>query len=200
MIGAGAQEVLAIVNSETASIMDRMKIELPAELRVVVRDTANSMETLLALGEFIDRGYFLTATVDAIIPDPEFARFVSSALAILEKEPGVKNIKKKGFDGVLGVVKWRGDQHPLFAKVADDGAIVALGENQAPMVTAGVYLLPSAIFKFSDQARREKFSALRRFLAMLIDKGMRLGAIELANVVDVDEAADLAFARAALLR
>jgi hypothetical protein len=33
---------------------------------------------------------------------------------------------------------------------------------------------------------------------MLIDHGMRLGAIELANVIDVDEASDLALARAAL--
>ena len=195
---AGAQRILAIVNSETAGIIVREKIELPADLRIEVRDTPNSMETLLALGEFIDRGYFLAATVDAIIPESEFARFVSSALSMTEHEPKTEKLDRSCFEGVLGVVKWRGDRNPLFAKISDDGAIVELGESPAPMVTAGVYLLPATIFKFSGPARRAKFSALRRFLAMLIDHGMRLGAIELANVIDVDEAADLALARATL--
>jgi NDP-sugar pyrophosphorylase family protein len=198
MVAAGAREVLAIVNSETAGIIAREKIELPAELRMTVRDTPNSMETLLALGEFLDDGYFLAATVDAIIPQAEFARFVSNGLLMIEKKSQTEKVTGDTFDGVLGVVKWRGDQHPLFAKVSDDGAIVALGEHQAPLVTAGVYLLHTAVFKFAQPARREKFSALRRFLSMLIDHGMRLGAIELANVIDVDEASDLALARAAL--
>jgi len=33
---------------------------------------------------------------------------------------------------------------------------------------------------------------------MLIDNGVRLGAVELADVIDVDEAADLAAARVAV--
>ena len=66
------------------------------------------------------------------------------------------------------------------------------------MVTAGVYLLPASIFAFAESARRAQLSALRRFLSMLIDNGMRLGAVELADVIDVDEAADLAAARVAV--
>ena len=66
------------------------------------------------------------------------------------------------------------------------------------MVTAGVYLLPTAIFALADNARRAQLSALRRFLGMLIDNQIRLGAVELADVIDVDEAADLAAARVAV--
>jgi choline kinase len=44
MMRAGAREVVAIVNSETANIIARDKIELPDKLRLMVRDTANSME------------------------------------------------------------------------------------------------------------------------------------------------------------
>ena len=192
MMRVGAREVLAIVNSETAEVMARDRIELPANLRLTVRDTANSMESLLALGEVLAPGNFLLATVDAVIADLELAKFIERAHAV------ITNREVKGFDGVLGVVRWRGDKKPLFAKVAGDREIVALGDEESALVTAGVYLLPTSIFRFADDARRAQLSALRRFLAMLIDNGLRLGAIELADVIDVDEAADLAAARVAV--
>jgi len=153
----------------------------------VVRDTANSMETLLVAGESLRPGKFLCATVDAIVPEAEFVKFVSQARAMAAE----------GFDGVLGVVEWRGDKNPLFAKVTEHRQITALGEDQTPLVTAGVYLLPTKIFDFAKEARAARIPALRRFLAMLIDKRIRLGAIEMAGVIDIDEADDLAAARAA---
>ncbi len=192
MLRVGAREVLAIVNSETANIIARDRIELPAKLRIIVRDTANSMESLLALGEALAPGNFLLATVDAIIADAEFAKFIEQARALITKGEG------GGFDGILGVVKWRGDRKPLFAKIAADREITALGDDPMPIATAGVYLLPTSIFAFTDNARRARLSALRRFLAMLIDNRIRLGAVELADVIDVDEAADLAAARVAV--
>lgn len=192
MMSAGVREVVAIVNSETAGVIARDRIVLPDNLRLMVRDTANSMESLLALGEVLAPGNFLLATVDAIIADAEFAKFIEQACALITKR------ELRGFDGILGVVKWRGDKKPLFVKIAADREIVALGDDEALMVTAGVYLLPTSIFAFGDGARRAQLSALRRFLGMLIDKGIRLGAVELANVIDVDEAADLAAARIAV--
>jgi len=192
MTRVGAREVVAIVNSETASIIARDRIELPTQLRLMVRDTASSMESLLALGEMLAPGNFLLATVDAIIAEEELAKFIERASALITKSD------EQGFDGVLGVVRWRGDKRPLFAKIAAARHILALGDEEAEMVTAGVYFLPTAIFKFADEARRAQLSALRRFLSMLIDNGMRFGAVELADVIDVDEAADLAAARAAV--
>ena len=210
LMRAGAREVVAIVNSETAGIIAREKIALPDNLRIMVRDTASSMESLLALGEMLAPGNFLLATVDAIIADVEFANFIERARAL------IINHHVRGFDGVLGVVKWRGDKKPLFAKIAEDGRIVALGSDEPEprrrrarggaersrgpiqMVTAGVYLLPTTIFAFTEDARRAQLSALRGFLAMLIDNGVKLGAVELADAIDVDEAADLAAARVAV--
>jgi choline kinase len=191
MTRGGARSVAAIVNSETASKITRDHIDLPAELRLMVRDTPNSMESLLALDEMLASGHFLLATVDAIIPDAQFAKFIQCAYPLITKSD------EQGFDGLLGVVRWRGDKRPLFAKIAADGHILALGDEEAEMVTAGVYFLPTAIFAFADNARRAQLSALRRFLSMLIDNGMRFGAVELTDVIDVDEAADLAAARAA---
>jgi choline kinase len=192
LMRVGAREVVAIVNSETAGIIAREKIELPDKLRIMVRDTSSSMESLLALGEILAPGHFLLATVDAIIAHTELEKFIERARDLIKKDD------LRGFDGVLGVVRWRGDKRPLFAKVAADRRIVALGSDETGTVTAGVYLLPTSIFAFADDARRAQLSALRGFLAMLIDNGIKLGAVELVDAIDVDEAADLAAARVAV--
>jgi NDP-sugar pyrophosphorylase family protein len=192
ILNAGAERVAAIVNSETASIMKREAIAIPDRLDMSVRDTANSMETFLALGGIIRPGHFLMTTVDAVIPQSELERFVTDARAV------TNNSRMGGFDGVLGVVKWQGEKRPLFASVSDTGEITALSESEAPMVTAGIYLLPHSVFDFADRARERGLSALRQFLGMLIESGVRLGAIELNGVIDVDEASDLEAARKAV--
>ena len=192
MMRAGAREVVAIVNSETAEIVTRDRIDLPEKLRLMVRDTPNSMESLLALHELLAPGNFLLATVDAVIADDELAKFIEQAHALSTSR------EVRAFDGVLGVVRWRGDKKPLFAKIAADRHIIGLGDEETPMVTAGIYLLPTSIFAFTDSARRAQLSALRRFLSMLIDNGVRLGAVELSGVIDIDEPQDLAAARIAV--
>jgi NDP-sugar pyrophosphorylase family protein len=74
LIAAGASSIVAVINSETARIADKMKFETPPNVKLVVRDTGNSMETMLALGEFLEPGWFLAATVDSVIPQAELAR------------------------------------------------------------------------------------------------------------------------------
>ncbi len=189
MLRAGAASVAAVVNSETGVLIAAGSPEMPVELSLIVRDTANSMESLFALGENLAFPRFLLATVDAVIPDPEFARFVRLGLEMTGADRGPR------FDGILGVVRWRGDRRPLFAEVTA-GTVTALGDGPAPTVTAGVYLLPTRIFGFADAARRAGLGALREFLGMLIEKGVRFGAVELSGVIDVDELADLEAARA----
>ena len=204
MLAAGAHEVLAIVNSETAATIKDRRIPMPSGLRLMVRDTANSMESLLALGEQLSTekvamedalkpAQFLLATVDAVIAPHEFARFTEHALAMTA--PEIRN--DVHFDGVLAVVKWRGDTRPLFADVTSSGLIARLGGTETQLVTAGIYLLPTRIFGFAADERRRGLDAMRKFLAMLIENGVRLGALELEGAIDVDEGADLAAARAA---
>jgi choline kinase len=188
---AGAAIVHVIVNSETDRLMRERNLQLPASVDLLVRDTTNSMESLLALGERIDAGRFVLATVDTVLPKREIERFVTNATKIAGS-PGTR------LDGVLAVVKWRGDSRPLFAHLAHDGVISSLGDSAAPTVTAGLYCLPSAIFAHAAEARSRGLDAMRRFLGLLIDKGMRFAALELEHVIDVDEEADLTAARAML--
>jgi len=184
MVSSGAREVLAVVNSETASLA--RGIDFPRELKLMVRDTQSSLDSLLVLGESLRAGHFLLATVDAIVPDHEFRRFVTRARAA--NPPTLA-------EGVLAVTKWRGDRKPLFTEVSDAGLITSLGQRESSLVTAGLYWLPTTIFRWSGAARERELEALRSFLQLLLEKQTRLGAIEVEGAIDIDEAADLEAAR-----
>ncbi len=187
LLEAGAGEVLAIINSETAALLKPEKF--PPKLSLMVRDTPNSMESLFALGERLSAGHFLLATVDAVMPESELRAFVEAAFVRL-------SASNTGSDaGVLAVVRWRGDRNPLFTSVTSAGLITELGARSAEMVTAGFYVLPALIFRLVDKARRQRLGAMREFLALLLNEGFCLQAIEVKNAIDVDEAPDLDAAR-----
>jgi choline kinase len=192
LLDAGASSVVAIVNSETARVANEMSLEFPSSVRLVVRDTANSMETMLALGDVLEPGWFIASTVDAVIPQAELARFLN------ESRKKVEECREKNLAGVLGVARWRGEARPLFADVTSNGLIQALGNRQTSTVTAGLYVLSTRVFDLTADARRAGLDALRRFLALIIERGMRLDAIEVEGSIDVDEAADLDAARVAI--
>ena len=192
IIDAGASSVVAVINSETARVAKEISLEFPASMRLVVRDTANSMETMLALGDVLEPGWFIASTVDAVIPQIELLRFVN------ESRRKIEDCGDKSLAGVLAVTRWRGEAKPLFADVTENGLILGLGNRQTSIVTAGLYFLSTRVFDYAAAARRAGLDALRRFLAMLIERGMRLDAIELEGSIYVDEASDLDAARAAI--
>ncbi len=193
MLSLGVSPVHVIVNSETAQAMRGRATALPAGVELCVRDTANSMESLLTLGERIAAGRFVLATVDAVTSAGEFRGFVARATNLTDPaaSAGVHVL-----DGALGVVKWRGDRKPLFVRIAAGGLIASFGEDATPLVTAGVYLFSTGIFAHSAGARAAGLGAMREFLAYLLTKEMRFAAIEMKHVVDVDEGGDLETARA----
>lgn len=192
LIAAGASSVVAVINSETARVASEMALEIPPSIRLVVRDTANSMETMLALGDVLEPGWFIAATVDAVIPQAELARFVN------ESRRKIEDCSEKKLAGVLAVTRWRGEARPLFADVTENGLILRLGNRQTSMVTAGLYFLSTRVFDYAADARRAGLDALRRFLALIIERGMQLDAIEIEGSIDVDEASDLDAARIAI--
>jgi choline kinase len=192
LLDAGASSVVAVINSETARVASEMALEFPPPLRLVVRDTANSMETMLALGDVLEPGWFIASTVDAVIPQAELTRFVN------ESRKKIEECRDKNLAGVLAVARWRGETTPLFADVTSNGLIQRLGGAQTSTVTAGLYFLSTRIFNYAADARRMGLDALRRFLALIIERGMRLDAIEIEGSIDVDEASDLDAARLAI--
>lgn len=191
---AGAETIVVLVNTETAGLIAAREMRIPPWMKLQARDTPNSMESLFTLGEHLRGRHFLLATVDAVVDASEIRRFAARAV---ELTPGSGAGR---FDGALAVVRWRGDKRPLFAEVAPDSAITALGERESTLVTAGLYYLPAAIFGFARRARAERLDAMRKLLAMAVASGMRLAAVELEATIDVDEPADLAAARAKVAR
>ncbi len=195
MLAAGAARVLAVVNSETARLLGSSGLVMPAALRVLVRDTPNSMESLFALGEQLSPGRFVLATVDAVTPPGAFERFALRALAMT----GIDC--EQPLAGVLGTVAWRGERRPLFVEADPGGGLIrALGADHGPAVTAGAYVFSTRIFDFVACARAARLGALREFLAALVASGLRLRALELEDAIDIDETADLEAARAMLAR
>jgi mannose-1-phosphate guanylyltransferase len=187
LMATGASPIHVIVNSETHNLMVAQGLRLPDCVELMVRDTANSMESLLNLGERIGRGFFLLMTVDAVLYASHFLDFVTNATK------SVANAQMR-LDGALAVVKWRGDFSPLFARIAEDGVITAFDKSQAATVTAGLYLFSTAVFAHAAEARGRRLDAMRRFLALLLEKGMRFAALEVPWAIDIDEEADLSAA------
>jgi len=192
LLTTGASSVVAVINSETARAADRMNLVTPPGVKIVIKDTANSMETMLTLGAWLAPGWFIAATVDSIVPASQLARFVSEAKRIVEHR------SDEGVAGALCVTRWRGDRKPLFADVSKEGLITRLGSEETSSVTAGLYFLHTRIFALAGEARRAGLDALRRFLSLLIDNQMKLYAVEVAGAIDVDEQSDLEAARRAI--
>jgi NDP-sugar pyrophosphorylase family protein len=192
---AGAETIVALVNIETAGLIAARAARIPPWMKLQARDTSSSMESLFTLGEHLrDATHFLLATVDAVVDAVEMRRFVARAVELT----AINGARR--FDGALAVVRWRGDKRPLFAEAAPDGTIVALGERESPLVTAGLYFLPAAIFDLAPRARAERLDAMRKLLGMAVASGMHLAAVEMEATIDVDESADLAAARAMVAR
>jgi choline kinase len=191
MLEAGAHSVVAVINSETARLIERDAIALPRRLNLFVRDTPNSMETLFELGLHLQSKRFLAATVDAIVAPAEMDRFVRRAMELTSGDAPTT-------DGVLGVVRWRGDERPLLVDVDAGGAIRKIGAERGTIATAGIYFLPQSVFAFRARAGDAGLSALREFLGALLTWGVRLHALELAQVIDIDVPQDLDAARAML--
>src|ERR1700694_4355802 len=127
---AGAEIVVALVNSETAGLIAARGITTAPWLKLRVRDTPSSMESLFTLGEYLRGGaHFLLATVDAVVAAAELRRFTGRAL---ELTGGAT----PHFDGALAVARWRGDKRPLFAEVGADGGGTPRGGGQAALVAA----------------------------------------------------------------
>lgn len=193
LIKTGVSPIYVIVNSETHRLMGQRGLRLPDGVDLLVHDTANSMESLLRLGERVAPGLFLLMTVDAILYRRYIRNFVTNATKIIGKS-------RSRLDGILAVVQWRGDAGPLFTQIGADGVITALGERLSPMVTAGLYLLSTRIFVHAAEARMRGLDAMRLFLAMLLEKGTRIAALEVPQAIDVDDAADLRAAHEMLAR
>jgi NDP-sugar pyrophosphorylase family protein len=152
-----------------------------ADLRVIVRTTASSLESFRAVLDASPPGRVLVSTVDAWCAPDELRSFAERAAA---RPDGAT---------VLGLTRLVADEKPLWARVGAAGRIIALGGGSGDAVTAGLYLV-------SEGARRlappERLGRLRDYLGFLLEQGEPMFGELMGHVVDVDRPEDVALAEA----
>jgi NDP-sugar pyrophosphorylase family protein len=184
---AGFHDVACIVNEQSEGIEAHCRQRWPdLHFEFVRRTTPSSMESLFALRPLLGEGRFVLLTVDAIFAPPVLGAFVAAAAAHADA------------DGVLALSDFVEDEKPLWARLAADGRIAALGDSArgSGLVTAGFYAFAPAIFAEIEAARARRFTALRQFLGHLLARGYRLYGAGVPKAVDVDRPEDIASATA----
>lgn len=185
----GVSAVACIVNDLNPSVADYVRsTPWPVPVQLMVRTTANSMESLLALEPMLSREPFLLFTVDAIVSQESLAGFARQAL----KQPEAA--------GVLAVTTFVDDEKPLWVALDQQARITALGSAACPthFVTAGFYYFHPSVFEVKRLAQSRNLTALRQLLGLLLERGYPLHGLLVSKTVDVDHPEDLEKAEAFL--
>jgi len=178
-IYAGASYIACIVNDIEKEVEQYIRKETwPVALKLVVKTTSNSMESLFNIAPFLDEP-FLLLTVDAIYPLDTLRDFVNKA-KLLDK------------DGALAITRYVDDERPLWVRLEDDYRITEIGSDiKADYITAGFYYFKPTIFQLIDEAKKMNLNALRQFLSFLVKNGYKLYGIPVSKVIDLDHAEDI---------
>lgn len=190
---AGLRQVACIFNEESAAAADYCRRRWPQlDLRILLRTTPSSMESLFALQPLLDDEPFVAMTVDSICAPPTLADFAARAAAR----------GTAGADVVLAVTSFVDDEKPLWVRRAADGRVLALGPAAIPATeaTAGFYWFTPRVFSAMPHARTHGFTALRQLLAHLVERGDRVEAELIGKTIDVDRPEDIVVAEGFLAR
>lgn len=179
---AGVTALTIILNERERECVDWVRARFPAlEIDFIVKTTASSLESFREVTARGPAGPLLVSTVDAWCAAEDFARFAAAAA------------RRPDEATVLAVTPLVSDEKPLWVTVGPGARVVAFGEADSGLVTAGVY-------RVSDRARRlvppARLGRLREYLAWLLEGGEPLYAEVIETVVDVDRGLDVASAEA----
>lgn len=183
-VEAGARRVALIVNAEFPELERTVReTRWPVPIDLTVRTTPSSMESFFALAPNLREGPFLLLTVDSIFAPGALCDFADAAEA-------------SGPLGTLGLTRHIDDEKPLYANLAPDRRITALGADaeRSPWITSGVYVFHPEVFVHAAEARARRLGAFREFLALVLEKGGTLFGHEVGTSIDVDRPEDVAAA------
>jgi NDP-sugar pyrophosphorylase family protein len=183
---AGAEEVAIIINAASSRIREHVSAaRWPFPIRWIVETTPSSMHSFLLVLEALSTDTdepVLISTVDTIVREGAFTRFVESA--------------RTGSAAVtLALTSVVDDEKPLLVSI-DGRHVTAIGDaaSGSPLATAGYYFVDPVILKEADSARRNGLSALRSFLARLLACGYPIDGVLMPDSIDVDRPQDVSMA------
>ncbi len=181
---AGIGRLTVIINEDSQDCRAHLDSRRDAfDLDLVVRSTPSSYASFQIVAERLGPAAAVVSTVDSILPEADFVRFVRQAETYA------------GAAVVLGLTSHVDDEKPLWATLdATDGRVTALGGSLGSHVTAGLYVLPER----RPPAPPRPFERLREYLQWLVDEGAPVQGLVLPKVFDVDRPWDIAQAEQAL--
>jgi len=181
VLRAGAEDIVIIINKESAAIREHVDRRGTATVRWIVETTPSSMHSFVRVMEELardgDAGPVLMSTVDTVVPPGTMRSFVDRAAGFPDA------------DVILALTPNLDDDNPFRVRIDGAGSVVALDEG--PLATAGYSLVRASVLREAEAARRDGLSALRQFFTRLLARGFRFAGVRMPHSVDVDRAADI---------
>ncbi len=191
MVDAGAETIAIIVNEHMTEVAryinEVLAVELPVPVRLVVKTTPDSMHSFYEVARLLGDGKFILTTVDTIFSPVAFKKYATAFES------------NDSLDGFMAVSDYIDDEKPLY--VAVDEQMHITGFLDAPTsgikyVSGGIYGLhmPRAA-QILDDCMSRGVSRMRNYQRALVDAGLRLKAVPLGKIIDVDHSSDIVKAR-----
>lgn len=178
---AGIQDVTVLLNSRGREVRPFLETSFPdLSWHFLERDTASSWESFRLVAQTLGRRSedFLISTVDALIAPAEMIRF-SSLVRDLARPAG------------MALTDFVDDEKPLWADVAADGTLSALGPHakNKSHVTAGLYYLTRDLAQKMPSAHA--YDSLRQYWTGLVQAGVKISGVPLSKTLDIDRPEDI---------
>ena len=179
-LAADIRSLRIIVNADERDCVRWVRERFPRlDAEWIVRTTASSFESFVAVASARGAGRMLVSTVDAWCRASDFTCFVAQAS---RRSPDAS---------VLAVTPLVADERPLWVDLDETGRVTALGGPSGRFVTAGMYLVSERVRETTPPAG---LGRLREYLSWLWRRGAPLCGEVIETVVDVDRAQDVALA------
>lgn len=181
---AGCRDLSVLTNTRGAAIPPSLEAAFPGlSFDFMTADTASSFESfrLVCLRLAVGADAFLISTVDALIHASDVIRFQEEC-------------RRSRAEAGLALTTHVEDENPLWADVAADGRLTAVGPSakNRRAVTCGLYYLTRAAVARLPEASTH--GRLRDFWTSLVDGGLHIRGVTLSKTIDVDRPEDLASA------
>lgn len=185
-VNCGAECISVIVNEEMTEVrkyLEDLALELPVELRLVVKSTPSSMHSFYEVSRVLPEGRFILTTVDTIFHEDDFRKYVEA----FETEP-------EEVDGLMAVTSYIDDEKPLYVDVNADMRITAFNDTpseNAKYISGGIYGLDHSAIDVLNRCINTGVSRMRNFQRALVAEGLNLHAWDMGKIIDVDHQSDI---------
>ena len=190
-MGSNATEIVVICNEQMSNVASHLKMiqdeglnGLHVPLRFVIKSTPSSMHSFYELRHFLRDEPFILTTVDTIFDESEFHDYVLS----------FQDKIAHGAAALMGVTDYIDDEKPLYVGVDNVMRINGYYDNaqvDSRFISAGIYGLTASSFDILEACIEKGESRMRNFQRALVAANLRIEALPLTKVFDIDHIEDI---------